>query len=530
MNSLRILLIPYIILLCFLAAFTVKAQEETITNQEVISLTKAGLSKTILINKIRASKSNFDLSIEALIKLKDAGVEEEVVSAMMEVKTPSVNNDLKPKRLKDELSSMFPTLKNSVVTVWSEYGGHGSGFIINTDGLIVTNFHVVGPSKFASVQFDENRKVEAIVLASSSERDVAVLWANIEPFTEAIPARLVDPNSNYPVEEGERVIAIGSPLNQKKAMTTGIVSKLEERAIISDVNINHGNSGGPLFNSVAEVIGINTFGDFSRRGGPGLAGIVRIEQALPVIEEAKKQMASVKKPSSRLLLVEPKNEFPISAIKEVATAKKFDFDPYIFEVGKFTVTLITPSLKYRLATENEREALKGRKGREEKSEIKGTFNPFQELYGWAEYLGEYKPVLHIRAMPEIGETAGSMWTRALVGGLTGVVPRGGNFKFKADFYKMKLFCGEKEVEPIQPSKIAHLVNEKGYFINLKDATYEGIYTYPADAINEQCGAVRIEIFSGEKPNTPQIERLKAKYIQRLALDFKPYFEMKNQVP
>src|SRR6185295_14951163 len=96
--------------------------------------------------------------------------------------------------------------------------------------------------------------------------------------------------------------------------------------------------------------------------------------------------------------------------------------------------------------------------REEKSEIKSTFRPFTEFANWAEYVGEYRPVLHIRAMPEMAENGSSIFARALVGGLTGVMMPGGRFHFKADFYKMKLFCGDVEVEPIQPSKVAHIVN------------------------------------------------------------------------
>lgn len=497
------------------------------TNDDVIALSKAGLEKSIIISKIQSSKPNFDTSTEALIKLKSAGVEPDVIAAMIDPKSKSQTDDGKPRRLKDELGELFGTLKNSVVTVWSEYAGHGSGFIIDTDGLVVTNYHVVGPSERAWVQFDEEKKVEAFILAASSERDVALLWVNLAAFPDAIPAKLMDSRASSPIEEGERVLAIGSPLSQRKIMTTGVISKVEERAILSDVNINPGNSGGPLFNSLGEVIGINTFGDASRGIGPGISGIVRIEQALPLIDEARKKIVTASKPSSRLLPVEPSGEFPIAAFNEVANQKKFDYSPYTFEVGKFTMTLITPILKYRLATENEREAMKGRKGREAKSEIKGTFNPYSNLYGWAEYLGQYRPVLHIRAMPEIQETAGSFWSRALIGGLTGIVPRGGKFRFKADFYKMKLFCGESEVEPIQPAKIAHIFNEKGYFITLKDATYEGFYTYPADAINEGCGTVRIEIFSAQRPDQPQIENVKPKYVQKLAQDFRHYFEMKN---
>lgn len=515
-------------MVCLFANSNNFAQEEVVTNEEVIALVKAGVGKEIIINKIRKSSTNFDLSTDGLIKLKESGVDDDIVTVMFESKNGKItsNTPNKSSRLKDELGTLFPVLKNSVVTVWSEFG-HGSGFIISNEGLIITNFHVIGPSRFLAVQFDESRKVEATVLATDPKKDIAVIWANTEAFTEALPAKIVDINLQPTVEEGERVLAIGSPLKQKKIMTTGIVSKVEERAIISDVNINFGNSGGPLFNSLGEVIGINTFGDFSEKGGPGVSGIIRIELAIPLIEEANRKSKEQKIPSSRLLPVEPIGEFPLDAIKDVAVAKKFDFDPYIMEVGKFSVTLITPSLKYRLATENEREAMKGRKKREEKSEIKGTFNPFQDFYGWAEYLGEYKPVLQIRATPEIAETGGSLFSRMLVGGLTGVrLPA--KVKFKADFYKMKLFCGEKEVEPIQPSKIARLFNETNYLISLKDATYEGFYTYHADAINSQCSEVRIEIFSEQKPNEPQVEKIKPKYLAKLQQDFEPYFEYKRK--
>ncbi len=505
--------------------------QEVLTNAEVIALTKAGIEKSIIISKIRSSTTKFDVSTDALIQLKQAGVADDVVAAMINPKAEQDFSNSKPKKLMDELGSLFPILKNSVVTVWSDIGGHGSGFIISEEGLILTNFHVVGPSEYAAVQFNDNLKVEARILATDSERDVAVLWADISPFVDATAVKFVDIKIQPTAQEGERVIAIGSPLHQLKVMTTGVVSKVEERAILSDVNINHGNSGGPLFNSLGEVIGINAFGDTPKylrgQGGPGLSGIIRIEQAVPVIEEAKKQIIASKKPSARLLPVEPKGDYPLDAVREVALEKKFDLKPYFFDVGKFQVKLLTPRLKYREATEFEREALKGRKNRDKKSEIKANLNPYQNLYGWAEYLGHYKPVLQIQAVPEIAETAGSLWTRALVGGLTGVMIPGGKYKYKADFYRMKLFCGNTEVEPIHPARIAHFSNEVNYFRTLKDATYFGVYTYPANAINETCGTVRIEVVSAQKPNDPQIENIKPQHIQRLALDFKPYFELKS---
>lgn len=512
------------LILCF-ASLTVNSQDQPLSNKDIIAMSAAGLDKTLIISKIKASKTDFDISPQALIELKKAGVSDEVIAFMI---TPSsVSSETqKPKKVRDELGTLFGVWKNSVVTVWSEFG-HGSGFIVTDNGLIVTNFHVVGPTRFVAVQFDEKLKVEAKIVASDPEKDIAILWADTSQFPNAITARLIDLATNS-VEEGERVMAIGSPLNQTKIMTTGVVSKVEERAIISDVNVNHGNSGGPLFNSLGEVIGIITFGDFTNRGGPGISGIIRIEQAIPVLQDAIQKLPAMDPAPSTLLPVEPEGDFPIDAIKTVATAKKFNFDPYVMEVGKFTVTFFTPSVKYRLATEYEREALKGRKDREKNSQIKGTFNAFQDFYGWREYVGDYKPVLQIRATPELAETGGSLFGRMLLAGMAGVrVPA--KLRFKADFYKMRLFCGDREVAPIQPSKIARILNETGYFVSIKDATYEGFYTYPADAVNEDCGQVRIEIKSEQKPDEPQIRTLKAKELIQIINDFKPYFDSRKSI-
>src|SRR2546425_11811693 len=85
------------------------------------------------------------------------------------------------------------------------------------------------------------------------------------------------------VVSGERIIAVGFPLSQQSSVTSGIVSSVRERAIISDVNINHGNSGGPLLSLPVDVVGVNTFID---RGGSvsGVSGSILISQLAPLID------------------------------------------------------------------------------------------------------------------------------------------------------------------------------------------------------------------------------------------------------
>src|SRR5262245_8542399 len=112
------------------------SQSATLSNSDVIELSKAGLSSAIIVDKVlTAPTTSFDTSVEGLKSLKAAGVADEVIRAMI---APREN---KSGRKTDELTSSFKKLQNAVVTVWSELG-RGTGFFISRDGLILTNQHV----------------------------------------------------------------------------------------------------------------------------------------------------------------------------------------------------------------------------------------------------------------------------------------------------------------------------------------------------------------------------------------------------
>ena len=185
----------------------------------------------------------------------------------------------------DNLGEQFQRLKNSVVTVWSEFG-HGTGFFVDSAGIILTNFHVVTDSEYVAAQFDVDRKVPAVLLASDPQSDIALLRVSLAAFPDAVVAPIRRAESHAALAEGDHVFTIGSPLDLQKVLTTGVVSKVDTHTIISDITVNPGNSGGPLFTADGEVVGITTYRE-QASSGPGITGISRIELALPLLKLAR---------------------------------------------------------------------------------------------------------------------------------------------------------------------------------------------------------------------------------------------------
>ena len=421
-----------------------------------------------------------------------------------------------------DLPSLFRDWQDSVVTVWSDTG-HGSGFLIDQKGLIATNQHVVGKSDSVQVQLSPTVKVPAAVLAADSIKDVAVLWIDQKVVENVRPVRLgYASDGSVPAVEGQQVFTIGSPLNQRKIMTSGIVSRIEPRAIISDVNINHGNSGGPLFTTDGRVIGITTFGDFSSNGGPGISGIVRIDEARDVIAEATRKVSTSEPPKTTLLPVEPLRPFPVDSLKTAVQGRKFRAGDYQLGAADFDVSFITPVLTYGVQYQTEQANLQERAKRNKKAgAVQDSIQPFEEFKNWSEYVGEFQPVLMIRATPKLVEGFWSGLNRGLAQS-QGYYAGPANMHFKADFYKMRVFCGAAEVTPIHPFKIEHRVAVRNAAVNVNDATYEGLYVFEPDALGPHCGAVRMILYTEKEPEKGDTRVINAKSLQQLWQDFAPY--------
>jgi serine protease Do len=152
----------------------------------------------------------------------------------------------------------------------------GSGFIIDPAGYIVTNRHVVADGYSVTVTLDDDRQFSAQVLATNLYPDLALL--KVEAGAPLPTVRFGDSNA---LRLGETVIAIGNPLGLSGSISVGVVSALNRNMrstviddfIQTDASINHGNSGGPLFNLGGEVVGVNwaLVSDTSGSIGLGLA-------------------------------------------------------------------------------------------------------------------------------------------------------------------------------------------------------------------------------------------------------------------
>jgi S1-C subfamily serine protease len=173
----------------------------------------------------------------------------------------------------------------------------GSGIVIDGNGTILTNYHVIENAVKVTVSFEKGKSVEAQVVGKDPSNDLAILHIS----TDGLTLHPLTLGSSSAVEVGDPVYAIGNPFNLERTLTTGVISALQrqitapngftiDNVLQTDAPINPGNSGGPLLNSQGQVIGINSQ---IETGGSG-DGSVGIGFAVP-IDTAKSEISELEK-------------------------------------------------------------------------------------------------------------------------------------------------------------------------------------------------------------------------------------------
>ncbi len=169
-----------------------------------------------------------------------------------------------------------------------EVNSLGSGFVIDPDGYVVTNNHVIAQASEIYVLFSDDRKLEATVVGRDPKTDLALLKVTPEK-----PLAYVQFGNSDAMRVGDWIIAIGNPFGLGSTVTAGIISARSRNInagpfddfLQTDAAINRGNSGGPMFNQRGEVIGVNT-AIFSPSGGNvGIGFAIPSAMAKPILDQ-----------------------------------------------------------------------------------------------------------------------------------------------------------------------------------------------------------------------------------------------------
>jgi serine protease Do len=167
----------------------------------------------------------------------------------------------------------------------------GSGFVIDPSGIVITNNHVIAEAKDVTVIFADGQKLKAEIIGKDSKVDVAVLKVKADK-----PLKAAKFGDSEAMRVGDWVVAVGNPFGLGGTVTAGIISARNrnidsgpyDNYFQTDAAINKGNSGGPLFNTAGEVIGINTAILSPTGGSIGIGFATPAATVMPIIDQLKK--------------------------------------------------------------------------------------------------------------------------------------------------------------------------------------------------------------------------------------------------
>jgi S1-C subfamily serine protease len=375
---------------------------------------------------------------------------------------------------------------DSVVELWTPTA-HASGFLIDASGLILTNQKVVGDAASVEVQLSRSVKVAGNVLEADKQHDVAVIRIDPTLMASIKPVPLGCPRSSPPaITRGQEIFTLAAPLRQEKGWTPGTASSANTRAIVADLHLATGGSGGPVFNEAVDIVGITTLPDEREEPRRGEARVVRIDQACETVAAATKKAADAPAPAATQLPIEPTGAAPVAAFKEAVKRRAGSLSPYKMAAADFDVSFITPILNYAAQTQSN-----------------------QNFSNWSDYAADIRPLLFIRATPKRVENLlakvarGAAYTQGMaVPAITHV---------GAGFLRMRALCGTTEVAPIHPFKLDLRVSQT-------QSIYEGFYVFDPAALGPACGTVTLVLYSEKEPEKADTHVVDPQTLQQIWKD------------
>ncbi|MFN8531211.1 MAG: trypsin-like peptidase domain-containing protein [Anaerolineae bacterium] len=187
-------------------------------------------------------------------------------------------------QLNDSLSGVITQAQASVVQVRDGRGGHGAGTIWHSDGLIITNAHVVRQNP-VEIALSDGRTLRATLIARDDDRDLAAL------SVEGHDLPVIQPGDSRGLQAGQWVMAVGHPWGVTNAVTGGIVIGVRQQMpdlrvftqdwIVADLHLRPGNSGGPMIDVAGRLVGVNTL-----MTGPSVGAAVAVDVVKDFLKRA----------------------------------------------------------------------------------------------------------------------------------------------------------------------------------------------------------------------------------------------------
>jgi len=412
------------------------------------------------------------------------------------------------------VSSLLGEWQDSVLALWTPTT-HASAFVIDQNGLVATNQRVIGGATSLEVQINPTVKVAASVVVSDPEKDVAVLRINPALTAALRPVTLACGESpKMAIAKDQEIVTIGSPLREAKGPRFGAVTRVDPHVLESDLVIPAGSSGGPVFASAGNVVGLTSVADDEDLRRRGTARIVRVEDVCQVLATATAKIKDATPPSDAHLPVEPSRPFPEEALKDLAKRRVGSLSPYQTSSADFDISFITPVMIYGTQYLADQANARNRSSGGRPSDAgQMMVSRLLDFGNWSEYVLEVPPVLMVRITPKLVE---GFWTKVARGAAQTQGMSLPPFKrARSGFSRMRAFCGDTEVTPIHPFKIEQHVSGT-------ETMYEGLGVFDPGALGPSCGSVKLIVYSEKEPQKGDTRVVDAKLVQQIWDDFAAY--------
>lgn len=379
---------------------------------------------------------------------------------------PELTEPPKPVRHPSTEKELFGQYRTGLFTVYGMR--RGSAWLADSSGLVVTNAHLLKGALEVRVQIDSATKVYAHPLVVDDAKDIAVLAIPMSRCQGCAVLPLFDSSKTVAPTAGDRVLALGSPLNRLAVFSTGIVSNADDQGVVSDVSVGRLNTGGPLLNMDGYVIGLNTNRetDLSDEADARIATSIPVSALAGALAAARDSLPSLatKPVSDTLLPVVPRDPFPRAPIDAVSALAQVELRPYRAGAGPFRMLIMTPQIMAWRQKQADR-ALAARKQRDPRKAAQWKhIDPVEGWRDWDDYLSERRAVVIVNVVPEQTEFPYYDADK---------LPSIGDGNFK----DMKIYRDGVEITPVEKVKVPAVLNAEEMRAAGKVVPMQGLYVY-----------------------------------------------------